>query len=255
MAHQTEAAATQYLVVNGTGGRTSSSYVWRFWQSTHSFYALARHPALGSVKVSMHGPHDQYPGSQVKVERGHQDAVDRASRAGGVVFGSTVPGVVAGRVVAPGVRHVATLRWTAGLFRHGLPDGLGETKDPAGDAARVRIDPPTAGELLDVRLYISDGYRPAIPVEPGWWPLYESSLSNTVGQHLSIAYARTRVGDAVPTPGSRYPPPRSATDRVRALRTAPAGDVVWVVEELTSRTTLQEWQEDFGGPPAVHMRA
>lgn len=191
----------------------------------------------------MHGPHDQYSGSMFKVERDRGAAVS-AALAGGVVFGSPVSGVVAGRVVTLGVRHVATLRWTAGLFRLGVPTGLVGT-DPARGSARVRVDPPAAGELLDVRLYVSDSQLPLVPIEPGWRPLFATPLRNSVGQCLSIAAARARAGGTVPTPGPRYPPPRSATDRVRAIRTAIADDVLWIVEELTSRTMLEQWQRDL----------
>lgn len=189
---------TQYIVVNGTGSQTSS-YVWRFWQKTHSFYALARHPALSSVKVSLHGPHGPHAGSQFKVER-DRGAADTAAQAGGVVFGSSVPGGVAGRVVAPGLRHVVTLRWTAGLFRPGLPTGLA-LADPAGDAARVRLDPPPAGKLLDVRLYVSDARPPTAFAEPGWVPLFPAPLGNSAGQYLSIGYTLARVSEAALTPG------------------------------------------------------
>lgn len=242
MVMATQAATTQYVVVSGTGGQTSSSYVWRIWQQSHSFYVLARHPGVSSVKVSLHGPNGEHPEPLFKIER-DRDATATSELSDSVVFGSEVAGVFAGRVVAAGLRHVVTLRWTPGAFRHGAPSGL-IGKDPTFGAARVRLPPPKAGELLDMRLYVSDG-KPWAPPTVEYLPVL-APLRNDSGQYLTVIAARVRATEGTPMPGLRFPPPRSTSDRVRGIRTAIADDVLWVVEELTSRTALQQWQRDLG---------
>lgn len=132
-----------------------SGYTWRLWWHQRSFYVTPRWTPMSGVKVSFHGADDMHPtaGYMAGID---VNAMERAHAAGGSTNLGPRRLRFSGVEVEPGVLHVATFRWTFGLFRQGMPSG--PNPDHLSPSARgFLIPPPLPGVPSDVYLFISQG--------------------------------------------------------------------------------------------------
>lgn len=124
-----------------------SGYAWRLWWHDRSFYLTPRWIPMSGLKVSFHGADDTHstPGYLVGIDCG---ALPKAEAAGGVTNMGLRRLEFTGRELEPGVLHVATLRWTSGLFRKGCPSAPTPGLKPT--AVGVLVPAPVVGFAADV---------------------------------------------------------------------------------------------------------
>jgi hypothetical protein len=138
---------------------------------------------------------------------------------------------------------VITLRWTPGLFRRGSPSGP-NPNDLRPTAIGHIVPAPDGSFAADVDFYVCRD-RP-------WWPEEQKAradnacigpLGNGEGGYLTAVSVR-RPLRVKPTPvEARLPTPLSQNDKVRAVGTCVDEDVLFIVEQWTSKRWLQESYE------------
>jgi len=222
-----------------------NSYAWKIWWHKISFYVVPTYAPLSGVKVSLHGPDDRHPqpGFRIDIDR---NAMRQAKVAGGIAHGPKGGVWFSGREMVPGVRHVITLRWTTGLFKKGVPSGPSPDVPRVVDSSLV-VAAPVQGFASDVDVYVCQG-RP-------WWREEAQArrdnacigpLKNDGSEYLTAVSVRRRLA-ALPTPPNvRLASPETKGDKVRAIGSGVHDEVLFLVEQWTSRRRLQLHQDSLG---------
>ena len=219
-----------------------TSYAWKIWWHRVSFYIVPTYAPLSGMKISLHGPDNLHPepGFRIGVDR---SGMERAKAAGGVSHGPEGGIWFSGREMVPGVRHVISLRWTPGLFKKGVPSGPNPGEPRTIDSNLV-VPAPVQGFASDVDIYVCE--------RKPWWRDEEQArrdnaclgpLKNDADDYLTAVSVRRQLA-VLPTPEiTRLASPETKKDKVRAIGSGVHEDVLFLVEQWTSRRRLQLHQE------------
>jgi hypothetical protein len=229
--------AIKFVIRNAQNG--VCAYPWRIWPGNTSFYLKPLNAALGTRKVSLHGPDDRHP------RPGFSFAPD-ASDGRNKPVAEAAEGLFTGRVWFPGrevnrrVRHVVRIRVPWDLFTSGSPSAVLPNMTLKRRELGALIEPPGLLKAMDVDLFVCHG-RPH-------WPRERRAradnailgpLTNKAGQYLTgVIVERSLYGN--PPPSNAFAPePANEEDRLRGLAVAldPTG-FLWVLEQWMSKSTF-----------------
>lgn len=238
------------MVAFGGGARRPLGNIWRITAKRTDFY-LDPVGTAGIYHLSVHGPNQKHPGEHrfhVKVDR--DAALEAASNDYFVAHGLPRKGFgFMGQQLAPGVFHVARLRWSWVLTRSRYQQAA-VNPWPVPELGR-----DTSGRVMDWRL----GHNEAADVDlivsynKPYWLGGEQSLKdnsrlgpvrNAAGLWLT-ATAFRRWQSQAPTPENLVLPlPKPGEDPRPYLGGGPEQDngpaMFWFLESITSRQFLQD---------------